>query len=76
MKTLTVKLPDGLASWVDKEAQRIKRPKSELVREALQQYQKKKRPSALDLAADLVGSAHSGLKDLSYNKKYLEGFGE
>jgi metal-responsive CopG/Arc/MetJ family transcriptional regulator len=76
MKTLTVILPDGLASWLDKEARRTKRSKSELVRDALQQYQKNKRPTALDLAADLVGSVHSGLKDLSYNKKYFEGFGE
>jgi hypothetical protein len=69
-----MKLPDGLGAWLEKEAKRAGRPKSALVREILQQYQQR-RPSALDLAADLCGCVKSGLGDLARNKKHLKGFG-
>ncbi len=75
MKTLTMKLPDGLLGWLENEAKRARRPKSALVREILQQHQQRHRPSALDLTADLCGCVESGLRDLSRNKKYLKGFG-
>ena len=75
MKTLTMKLPDGLLGWLEHEAKRARRPKSALVREILQQHQQRRHPSALDLAADLCGCVQSGLRDLSRNKKHLKGFG-
>ncbi len=70
-----MKLPDGLLCWLENEAKRVRRPKSALVREILQQHQQRQRPSALDLAADLCGCVESGLSDLSRNKKHLKGFG-
>ena len=75
MKTLTMKLPDGLLGWLEHEAKRARQPKSALVREILQQHQQRRHPSALDLAADLCGCVQSGLRDLSRNKKHLKGFG-
>jgi hypothetical protein len=75
MKTLTMKLPEGLLSWLENEARRARRPKSALMREILQQHQQRQRQSALDMAADLCGCAQSGLRDLSRNKQHLKGFG-
>ena len=75
VKTLTMKLPDELLRWLEQEAQRAGQPKSTLVREILQERQQRRRPSALDLAADLCGCVQSGVRDLSRNPKYLKGFG-
>ena len=79
MKTLTMKLPDGLLGWVEAEARRTQQPKSALVRQILQQHQQEqqqhRRQSALDLAADLCGCVQSGLGDLARNKKHLKNFG-
>lgn len=75
MKTLTMKLPDGLLAWLEQESKRVNRPKSAVVRDILQQHQQTQPRSALDMAADLCGSAESGLRDLSRNKKHLKGFG-
>jgi predicted DNA-binding protein len=75
MKTLTMKLPEGLLAWLEKEAKQAKRPKSTLVREILEQHQQSRRLSALDLAGDLCGCVDSGSRDLARNKKYLKGFG-
>ena len=75
MKTLTMKLPDGLLSWLENEAKRANRPKSAVVREILQQHQQGQPRTAFDMAADLCGCAQSGVRDLSRNKKHLKGFG-
>ena len=71
MKTLTMKMPDELLVWLENEARRAGKPKSALVREILQQHQKHRPQSALDLAADLCGCVRSGLGDLARNKKLL-----
>lgn len=76
MKTLTMKLPDGLLGWLENEAKRTRQPKSALVRQILQQHQQRQRQSALDLAADLCGCVESGLRDLARNRKHLKGFGQ
>jgi hypothetical protein len=75
MKTLTMKLPEALLAWVESQAKQTKRPKSAVVREALQQRQQQQGGSALDLAGDLCGCVQSGRGDLSHNPKYLRGFG-
>jgi predicted DNA-binding protein len=75
MKMLTMKLPDELLTWLEREAKRVNRPKSTLVRDILQQHRRAEQPSALDLAADLCGCVESGVRDLAHNKKYLKGFG-
>ena len=75
VKTLTMKLPDGLLAWLEREAKRAKRPKSALLREILQQHQQSQPRSALDLTADLCGCVQSGVRDVARNKKHLKGFG-
>lgn len=75
MKTLTMKLPDGLLTWLENESKRAKLPKSALVREILQQHQRTQPRSALDMAADLCGCVQSGVPDIARNKKHLKGFG-
>jgi hypothetical protein len=75
MKTLTMKLPNGTLSWLEKEARRANRSKSAFVRDILQHHQQQRRQSALDLAGDLCGSVQSKMGDLSHNKKHLKGFG-
>jgi hypothetical protein len=75
MKTLTMKLPEDLLVWLEREAKRINQPKSTLVREILQRHRRSERPSGLELAADLCGCMESGLRDLAHNKKHLKGFG-
>ena len=79
MKTLSLKLPVALDRQLATLARQRKSTKSAVIREALQAYLKDgKRPkpgSFMDLAGDLVGSLDSGIGDLSYNKKHMEGFG-
>jgi hypothetical protein len=75
MKTLTVKVPEELLVWLEREARRAGQPKSVLIRNILRQCQQRRPQSALDLAADLCGCVRSGLGDLARNKKYLKGFG-
>ena len=76
MKTVTMKLPEPLAAWLESESKRSSRPKSVLIREILEQYQKRQPQSALDIASDLCGCVQSGLGDLARNKKHLNGFGK
>lgn len=78
MKTISLKLPEALDSKLSAAARRLKRTKSAVVREVLENYLDESAPpkgvSCLDLAADLVGCI-DGPTDLSYNKKYMQGFG-
>jgi len=54
------------------------RSESEIVRRGLHLVAQEtgKHPSALDLAGRSVGRFKKGPRDLSTNKKHLEGFGE
>lgn len=80
MSTLTIKLPESLASQLDAEARRLNLPKSRMARQFLEdglnRNQKKARKgrSFHDLAKDLCGSV-SGPRDLSTNLRHMEGFG-
>lgn len=80
VKTLTVKLPDELASRLNKRAERLGVSKSELVREFVEQALNvagaaEEAPSAYDLMNDGCGIADSGVTDLATNPKHMEGFG-
>lgn len=73
MKTLTVRLPDSLATEIEHESQSRRVSKSDVVRERLRQPE---RPAAdggnmRELIGDLIGSVRNdGLPaDLSSNKK-------
>ena len=76
MKTITVKLPEPLAAWLAQRALSLGRPKSDLVREALQRASEgTSGASCHDLFADVCGVVN-GPKDLSTNPKHMAGFGE
>jgi len=78
VKTLSVKLPDGLDARLTAVARRRKTTKSSLVRKTLEGVLRErgtpKRGSALDLVRDLVGCV-AGPADLSVNKAHLNTFG-
>ena len=78
MKTLSIKLPEGLDARVTAAARRRKTTKSAIVRKALEAALRERGTpttgSALDVVRDLVGCV-AGPGDLSVNKAYLKSFG-
>jgi len=77
VRTITVKLPDTLASRLRAAVQRRSRTQSEVVREALERHLAGEATfagSCLDLARDLTGSV-SGPPDLSSGRRRLRGYG-
>lgn len=83
MKTISVKVPESIADWLTGEAERTRRSRSEIVREALEDRRNGKTdggkgtPKPLTMAeamADLKGTI-CGPRDLSTNPKHFEEFG-
>ncbi len=78
MRTITLKLPDGLAARVSATVRRRGVSTSALVREALEDRlggeTRDRTGSCLDLAAVLAG-ALTGPADLSSNARHLKGYG-
>jgi predicted transcriptional regulator len=76
MKTLTLRIQEPLDRWLDEEAKRLGRTKSEIVREAIMQRRNGRKPLSLhDRMKDVCGII-KGPRDLSTNSKHFEGFGE
>ena len=76
MKTISVQLPESLATWLSRRASELGRPQSDLVREALQHSREGTGgASCHDLFADVCGVIE-GPKDLSTNPRHLNGLGE
>lgn len=67
-RQLTVRLPDDLSTRLDQSARRTGRKRSDLVRQALEQFlgdSGTRSPTPpLDLVRDLIGAVESGLPDL------------
>lgn len=77
MATITSKVPAETARWLQEQATRQKRPKSAIVREALERLRHEEMlGSALQAAGDAVGRVASGVRDLGSNKRRLRGFGK
>jgi predicted DNA-binding protein len=79
MKTMSLKIDEAMDRWLESEAQRLGRTKSDIAREALDQRRKgaNGRPSLHDLAKEACGSIKNGPRDLSRNhRKYLKDLGE
>jgi metal-responsive CopG/Arc/MetJ family transcriptional regulator len=72
-RQLSMRLPADLAAKLDRSAKRMKRKRSEVVREALEQYlesQPEIRP--IERVRDLLGSVSSGQPDLGQrHRDYL-----
>lgn len=79
MKTLTLKLPEGLDARLAATAAKTGSSKSDVARRAieafLEQLGRPQAGSCLDLAKDLAGCLE-GPGDLSYNKQRLQGYGK
>lgn len=74
MQTLTLKVPPDLFDWLEKRARELNRPKSEIVREALQSQRRGENTQSVTArAGDLVGK-YAGSKHSSH-KRNLKGFG-
>ena len=78
MHTISLKVPESLASRLEDTARQKGVSKSALIRDALEAYLQADRAeraeSALSQVADLAGIL-SGPEDLSVNKDYLRNFG-
>ena len=78
MHTISLKVPESLASRLEDTARQKGVSKSTLIRDALEAYLQADRAeraeSALSQVADLAGIL-SGPEDLSVNKDYLRNFG-
>lgn len=73
MRTLTVRIPEPLASDIESESRDRRISKSDVVRERLQHAATKQAAAPLDAIADLIGSVPGLPVDLSAHKKrYLE----
>jgi predicted transcriptional regulator len=77
MKTISLKLDAGLHGWLEQQAKRLGRTKSEIARRALEKSRAENpAPSCHDRMQVACGSLHSGVRDLATNKKHMKGFGE
>lgn len=78
MQAISLRLPDPLFFDLMSHVKATAQTQTELIREAISDYLKRKAPvrkrSAADLAAKFAGT-HDGPSDLSTNPKYLEGLG-
>jgi Arc/MetJ-type ribon-helix-helix transcriptional regulator len=77
MKTLSVRLPGPLATWLDRQAEALGCSQSDLVRQALELQRQKNgvANNCRERLADL-GGFFEGSRDLSTNPKHLDGFGK
>lgn len=76
MVTVTLKVDDNMASWLRREAKRLGRPASALVRDAIIRLRDGHGDgSVLSLVDDTVGTLASGVSDLASDKRHLRGFG-
>ena len=77
---MTIRLPPELHDRLSEYSREVRHSKSEVVREALEQYLARldQGPSCYDVAlkAGFIGCFNSGKGDLSTNPRYMEGFGE
>jgi predicted DNA-binding protein len=79
MNTISLKLSKELDAKLSTVAKRRGTTKSAIMRAALKQYLGRNGnvppESFAVLAKEFIGSARGGPRDLSYNKKHMEGFG-
>jgi len=76
MKTVTVKLPEPLATWLAGRSHELGHTQSDLIRDALERLrQGSAGNSCHDAFADVCGSV-KGPKDLATHTRHMAGFGE
>jgi Arc/MetJ-type ribon-helix-helix transcriptional regulator len=81
MRTITVKVPEGLVARLTTLVRRRSSTRSAVVRQALEAHLERsaardgEQGSCLDVARDLAGALRGGPRDLSSNKRHLKGYG-
>ena len=72
-RQLSMRLPADLAAKLERSARRLKRKRSEVVREALEQYlESEPEVRPIERVRDLIGSVASGRSDLGRrHREYL-----
>jgi len=79
MTTMTLKLPEILATRIAQEAKRRRHSKSAVVRQCIEHAFAAPAPttprSFHDLASKICGAGSKGIKDLSTNPTHMDGFG-
>ena len=73
MRTLTIPVTNEILESIASEARRRHISRKRVIEERLQQPAQ---PSAWDLMKDLVIDSDDSPRDLSTNKKYMEGYGK
>jgi hypothetical protein len=80
MKNISLKLSNALAAKLISAAKQRRTTKSAILRAALDEYLARHAvpppESFAALAKEFIGCVSGGPPDLSYNKKYMEGFGQ
>ena len=75
MPVMTIRLSHRESARVATLASKRKVTRSELVRQALAELERREKKTALDDLKDLVGVIKDGPVDLATNPKHLKGFG-
>ena len=76
MKTISLKLDDALANWLESQAKKLGRTKSEIARDALERSRNGHLgPTVHDIMKDVCGISKRGPRDLATNKKYMKDLG-
>jgi hypothetical protein len=76
MKTISFKVDEGLFHWLAGEARRLRRRKSELVRQVIDEWRRNGvKGSIHERMKDACGSIKGAPKDFASNPKYLKGLG-
>lgn len=76
MKSMTIKLPASLSARVARLAKKRRVSRSTVVREALEALPDEPEDTFVDRFAHLIGKAKGLPRDLSSDRRHLEGFGE
>ena len=73
MKTISIKVDDTLDQWLETEAKKLGRTKSDIAREALTRRRNGNKTTTLhERAQHLCGIFKDGPRDLSTNPKYMK----
>ena len=76
MKTISLKIEESLDVWLESEAKKLGRTKSEIAREALARHRKgDQKQSIHETMQEFCGSIKNGPKDYATSRKHLKGFG-
>jgi hypothetical protein len=78
MRTISLRLDAQMAAWLESEARRLTRRKSDIIRDLIEEKRRNGgNPSVHGLMSDQCGSLKGQPRDVARNtRKYLRGFGE